>query len=351
MHSLRQQERKNKRENRNLNQSLRVALEKLDVEVRPLKKLALVEFLIPVFVLVLNNMKNKQLKKISAVVTLLFAFAPIAHAEIALKGSGDIEVKTGEGMHSEVKADTNATITPVSGVHMEGGVNTAGGVKMEDGMMEQKDGHDGEFKGENEDSEDHVMKDGNHMEGAMHMSGHDDEKFDEHAEFDLDGDTLRDEPEEDHGTSTVIEIDASEKVHSSHDFEHFVEHMSKKDAHVKHVEVKEGKVEVEYEESAKLFGFIGTTISAHASVDGKDNVEVSYPWYHIFMKKQVAKESLRADIAQAVAAERKAQKEGMATSTIEAKIEASLGIPNLFEIIANTLKASSVKAEAEANTK
>jgi hypothetical protein len=143
------------------------------------------------------------------------------------------------------------------------------------------------------------------------------------------------------------EMDMAAKVRTDHDFEDFVHHKAKSDKHLKGVNVKDGKIEVTYAAPAKLFGFMKTTINARASVDAKDTVEVEYPWYHIFMKKQVSKASLQSNIARAVAAERKAVKEGMATTTIEAKIEASLGIPNLFEIIANTLKEASLKAETE----
>jgi hypothetical protein len=190
------------------------------------------------------------------------------------------------------------------------------------------------------------------MHGGMHATGtmRAMEEADDHAlgifekmELRID---LEDGDQDEHGAG-VSEIEDADEVRSEHDFEDFVHHKSKSDAHIKKVEVKDGKIKVEYEQGAKLFGFIGTTINARATVDGKDNVEVSYPWYHIFMKKHVSKASLQSNIARAVAAERKAVKEGMATTTIEAQIEASLGIPNLFEIIANALKEASVSAEVE----
>ncbi len=55
------------------------------------------------------------------------------------------------------------------------------------------------------------------------------------------------------------------------------------------------------------------------------------------MKKEVIKESLRANIARAIAAERKALSEGMSTTTAQATIAAGLGIPDIFDIIIDAL--------------
>lgn len=272
-------------------------------------------------------MKKKQLKQISAAITLLFAFAPLAHAEISIKGSGGVDT---DAMHLEVKT----TATDESRTESES--------KME---MHKED--DGQIKIEIESkSEMHMMEDGEKMEGVEHAKG----EANEHAleafekmELHMD---LEDGVRDEHGADEP-EMDMAVKVRTEHDFEDFVHHKAKSDEHLKNVEIKDGKIKVEYEEDAKLFGFIGTTINARATVDEKDNVEVSYPWYHIFMKKHVSKASLQSNIARAIAAERKAVKEGMATTTIEATIETSLGIPNLFEIIANTLKEVSVRGEAE----
>lgn len=274
-------------------------------------------------------MKNKQLTKFSAAIAVLFAFTPLAHAEISVKGAGVIDT---DATHLEVKT-------------------TAAGEARTEMKMEMHEEDDGRINIETE-SEMHMMEDGEKMMGrgatgtmrAMEMA-------DEHAlpalekmELHMDLKSgVRDEHDADEP-----EMDDADKVRSEHDFEDFVHHKAKSDEHLKNVEIKDGKIKVEYEEDAKIFGFIGTKINARATVDDKDNVEVSYPWYHIFMKKHVSKASLQSNIARAIAAERKAVKEGMSTTTIEAKIETSLGIPNLFEIIANTLKDASLKAEADA---
>ena len=120
---------------------------------------------------------------------------------------------------------------------------------------------------------------------------------------------------------------------------------------MKQVEVVDGAVNVVYDEPAELFGFLNTTIPTHVSVNAKGDVQVTYPWYHIFMKKHAARESIQSDIARALAAESKATREGMASttasaSTTQATIAAGLGIPNIFEIIANSLKGARVTGEA-----
>jgi len=164
----------------------------------------------------------------------------------------------------------------------------------------------------------------------------------ENAEFHMDLDNLDD------GES--IDVDEADGVETAEDFRAFVKMKSKKDERLKSVEVKNGKVEVEYEEPAKLFGFVGTKINARASVDKEGNTAVSYPWYHIFMKKHVSHASLQSAIARAIAGERKGEKEGIASTTMQTTISTALGIPNIFEIIADTLKRTSEEAETTAST-
>jgi hypothetical protein len=282
-------------------------------------------------------MKNKHIQTVAATVALLFSLAPLAHAEISVKGTGVIDTDV---THLEVKT------TSVGEVH------TQSEMKAE---MHKED--DGQIKIETEGkSEMHMMENGEKMDGGMHATGtmRAMEMADEHAlgalekvQLHMD---LHSGVHDEHGAGEP-EMDMAVKVRTEHDFEDFVHHKAKSDEHLKGVEVKDGKIEVKYAEPAKLFGFMKTTLNVRASVDAKDNVEVEYPWYHIFMKKQVSKASLQSNIARAVAAERKGVMEGMATTTIEAKIEASMGIPNLFEIIANTLKEASLKAEVEAEAK
>jgi hypothetical protein len=274
-------------------------------------------------------MKKKQLTQFSAMIALLFALAPLAHAEISVKGTGVI--------------DTDVT-------HLEAKTTSAGEARTEV-KMEMHGEDDGRIKIETE-SEMHMMGGGEKMNGSVHATGtmRAMEMADEHAIGALEKVQLHMDLQSgvhDEHDAGAPEMDMAAKVRTDHDFEDFVHHKAKSDKHLKGVNVKDGKIEVTYAAPAKLFGFMKTTINARASVDAKDTVEVEYPWYHIFMKKQVSKASLQSNIARAVAAERKAVKEGMATTTIEAKIEASLGIPNLFEIIANTLKEASLKAETE----
>jgi hypothetical protein len=266
-------------------------------------------------------MKNKHIQAGAAAVALLFALAPFAHAAIDIKGAVDVDMD--DKMEMGAKAGVTTTAAPV---------------KME------MDDDEGEM---------HMMGEGEMMEGEEREMGMDRAQMmaDEHAldvladvELRLD---LR-KGGDDHAAGTR-EVDTAAKVKSEHDLEDFMHHKAKADMHLKGVEVKDGKVEVKYAQPAKFFGFMKTTINARASVDAKDTVEVKYPWYHIFMKKHVSQASMQSNIARAVAAERKGMMEGMATTTMQAEIEAGMGIPNLFEIIANELQSARVKAEAEAS--
>lgn len=272
-------------------------------------------------------MKNTHIQSVAAATVLLFALAPLAHAAIELKGAVNVDMDS--TMEAGVKMNSGASAT--TGAKMEAGAEgemhiMRGGENMmgeEGGMME------GEERG---------------VERAQMMA--DEHALDVLADVELRLDLRKGGDEHAAGEA---EIDTAAKVRTEHDLEDFMHHKAKADMHLKAVEVKDGKVEVEYAEPAKLFGFMKTTINARASVDGEDNVKVEYPWYHIFMKKHVTKASLQSNIARAIAAERKAVKEGMSTTTIEAKIQTAMGIPNLFEIIANELQSARVKAEAEAS--
>ena len=225
-------------------------------------------------------------------------------------------------MHIETKVGASAPATPTTKTHTEEGE------KMEDGTLEIKTGAHGVEKGES-----HANANANDLEVL--------EKADLHIELD-DSDAM----EEGKG-----DIDEAEDVHSELDFKHFVAHKAKADARIKSVDVSDGKVEVEYEESGKWFGFISGTVDAKASADVKGNVEVEYPWYHIFMSGTHSSASLQSEIARALAAERKGEKEGVSSTTLRANISAAFALPNLFEIIVSTLHKTSVSATATSEVK
>jgi hypothetical protein len=134
-------------------------------------------------------------------------------------------------------------------------------------------------------------------------------------------------------TASATPVRVRSEVRTQADLEEFIRGKARADANLRGVEVKEGLVEVEYAQPAKFLGIFRTNVSARARVASDDAVEITYPWYHIFMKKEVSKESLRANIARALAAERKALSEGMSTTTTQATIAAGLGIPDIFDII------------------
>lgn len=254
------------------------------------------------------------MKNLTIIGIALFALTPFAALAIGSSGNDGVETKV-TGISEEVSTKGGVKIENTKEHEM------MEGEMMEDGMMD--DDEDGDAKG---------------MERAEMMA-------DEHAAFGLETAKMhidvhalmKEESEPGHGSGEE-EIDMPGKVRSSADFEHFVAHKAKEDARIKDVEIKDGKVHVRYEESAKLFGFIGTTINARASADAEGNVNVAYPWYHIFMKKHVSQASLQSAMARAMAGAGKAEKEGIASTTAQATIATALGIPNIFELIADTFK-------------
>ncbi|OGZ12038.1 MAG: hypothetical protein A3C93_04535 [Candidatus Lloydbacteria bacterium RIFCSPHIGHO2_02_FULL_54_17] len=264
----------------------------------------------------------------------MFALATSAFAAIEVKT--EVEVEVGKTMpvpmltneKGEVKMNSDGTMMGKSDDDM-----------MEDGMMDDDD--DGDEAGDEKglDRAD-MMADDHAMFGL------------ETARMHVDVDELLEEESEPGHGGGEAEVDHPSMVHSQADFEHFVAHKAKNDEDIKEVEVKDGKIKVSYRMPAKFLGFMGTSMNVRARADGEGNVDVSYPWYHIFMKKNVSSASLQADIARALAAQRKGVKEGVATTTIEAEVEAAFDAPNLFEIIADILHGASrgaqAKAEAEA---
>ena len=104
-----------------------------------------------------------------------------------------------------------------------------------------------------------------------------------------------------------LETPSFDEVRTEADLRGFIRQASKEDARLKSVDIKEGKVEVEYDQDAKLFGFIKT---------------------------------LQSDIARALDAERKMTAEGTSTTSAEATISAGVGIADIFDIITRTLRGS-----------
>ncbi|GEM_PF-4496626 len=267
----------------------------------------------------------------------LFSFASLAQAEVSVSGVG--EVKAGDTETPSVKA--GYSVTAKSDENIIKGDNS---VKMEDGMQAGTRMTEEKSEGTSTQEQERGIEN-----AKMHA--------DEHAMPGLEtavlhidvASLMKDENAPAHGASDES-IDTAAKVHSSVDFEHFVSHKAKTDSALKDVEVKDGKVSVTYNEPAELFGFINTTLSTHVSVDAQGKVQVAYPWYHIFMKEHASRASIQSDIARALAAENKAGRENVATSsasvTTQATIAAGLGIPNIFEIIANSLKDARVTGEA-----
>lgn len=268
-------------------------------------------------------MKYQQHRSIIGFSTAFFlALAPFAQAAVLQNDAESVDVGIMGGQvksESQMKSGENLEI---KGVRMEDGVNTAAGLKMEDRQQETA-------TGSRERSGDDISTSTIGLENAeMHANANGLLGI-ENAEFHI---SLHEGSSFDKGTST--EINSVEKVESANDFEHFVAFKAKTDARLKQVDVQNGKVEVEYTEPAKLFGFIGMNLTARATVDQQGEVSVSYPWYHIFMKKSNTSMALQTQLSNAVKSEQRGN------ASVYAQASTTIALPNLFELMVNTLRAS-----------
>lgn len=295
-------------------------------------------------------MKNDTLKTIAFGTLTVLAFAPFAHAQVSASVTGvQIATPPSDGYSVTVKGENGA-----AGGEREREEGDDG--KTEDGARGAKV----EVKAALEREERGTAEQEKEQSRTTSREREDDEAL-KHIQLRLEEQDLlsADEDGSDEGTTTETEGTSSERmmvrevrdVHSEADLKQFVRTKVKEDESIKQVEVNNGKVEVQYEEPAELFGFINMTLAAHVAVDQAGNVQVTYPWYHIFMKKHATRESIQSDIARALAAQNKMEKEGMASTTVsasttQATITAGLGIPNIFEIITNSLRSARIAGEA-----
>ena len=300
-------------------------------------------------------MKNDKLKTIAFSTLALLAFAPLAQAQISASVTGD----TSAGSVQVTSVTTDGYSMTVKGED-----DAAGGERDREGSDAGKTEDDTrgskvEAKATLEREERGTMEREEEQTRTTSREREDDEAL-KHIQLRLEAkDLLSSEGDNREEMTTVNKGTSSERmmvrevrdVHSEADLKQFVRTKVKEDESIKQVEVNNGKVEVQYEEPAELFGFINMTLAAHVAVDQAGNVQVTYPWYHIFMKKHATRESIQSDIARALAAQNKMEKEGMASTTVsasttQATITAGLGIPNIFEIITNSLRSARIAGEA-----
>jgi hypothetical protein len=277
----------------------------------------------------MNSIQRNSALVIS--VGLLFTIAPFAYAAVSVAGDGNVEIEVGDdrkGSDIEIK---NTDEVQVNGIRIEGGVNTAGNVKMEDGRDDTPD---------TERREQERVQASTSVRGLENAEMHASENGllgIENAQFHIE---LQDDNSKDEGETVLVR--SAEQVRTEAEFRQFVSFKAKEDAHLKQVDVEKGKVTVEYTQPAKLFGFISTSLTAKASADVQGEVTVSYPWYHVFMHKVHSSTALRVKIANVIEG---TQKEVMATTTTQAEVQTRLSTPDLFEMIVNTLRTN-VSADA-----
>lgn len=290
-------------------------------------------------------MKHYTYTFIATTVACLFVSVPVASAVVGVGATAGTEVET-TVMPMRVNAGTEAGMEPKvmltseqmnALMEAQAGMEKKNGEREIEGVRMEGEGNMGALREEESERATGTLR-------AREVASEQGLEGIENAELHIDLEGSDNEQE----AIETPEVEDADHVRTSDDFHAFVKAKSKEDKHLKSVDVKDGKVDVDYEESAKLFGFIPATLNAHVSADAQGEVTVAYPWYHIFMKKTHSSASLQSQIARAIAGVRKGEKEGIASTTMQATITTALRIPDLFDIIANTLKGVSVKSESEA---
>ena len=357
-------------------------------------------------------MKNSTYNTCASVVIALFAFAPFAYAvtytdadgnTVEYGADGSIQVKTVDGT-AAAQLDSSGNVlkaTDADGNSFERDAST-GAFKASNSSGAVQVGSDGKVNvtgtnGEKVqlDKNGNLIKaedgEGNSVEAdgnTLHVKSGDVEVDLENSSFQIDLSdfgNMKEDVEMNNGTN--LDIHDAREVHTSQDFKTYVANAAKVDVNLKGVEVKNGAVSLDYQEPAAWFGFIDSSLNAHVSADASGNVEVSYPWYHIFMKKHVAKDTIKSEVAAAVSARKsgitnvsgangsvstsggvqtvtdangntvrldgnsgtitgtKDGKTAVVGGSVNASAQGALSVPYLFEIIHLTLKNSSVSVE------
>ncbi len=278
-----------------------------------------------------------RIQTVTLGVLALFAFAPLAQAEQGVPMLTSVDVQVGQ-----------VRVTETSSVGRGG---DDADKEEDDAVSTTDDGTRGDGEGERERNE-NVEREQAETPTLYGESDDVDDAFD-HVQFRMEEKELKRNEDEDPtiGAEVMMEVRAAKNVRTEEEFKTFVRTKAREDESLKQVEVADGVVNVEYDEPAEFLGFINTKITTRVSVNKEGDVAVAYPWYHIFMKKHAARESIQSDIARALATQNKMEKEGMASTTVtasttQATIAAGLGIPNIFEIIANSLRSARIAGEA-----
>ena len=278
-----------------------------------------------------RNTFKRTLSISAALIAISFTVTSVASAAIAVGATGTTKIDTGVlRANTEIKTTLAAPATPVKGVRMEGGVNTAGGVRTD---VTGKTGGS-------------VMMQGN-ATGSMHATGTARalEVVNEHADDGLANAQLHIDlaaSAKEEGSAT---IDAPEKVHTSAELKSFVENKGKADANLKSVDVAEGKVTVTYAMPVKFFGFWHTTMNTTASTDVSGNVTIDYPWYHIFMEKSFSAKAMEPAFTAAVSSTNNMTGETGESASASVAANTTVAIPEVVDKVVTAFAGAAIDAQ------
>jgi hypothetical protein len=121
-----------------------------------------------------------------------------------------------------------------------------------------------------------------------------DSNFDLATNFEIDGDVER--------ANGMMGTNISEmaQVHSGQDLHTFIQSLVVKNKDITSVSTEEDRVSMTRVMPTKLFGFIPSHIKETVSVvswgDGTNEVVVTRPWWNLFSKDEIAKDSVSADM-------------------------------------------------------
>ena len=260
-------------------------------------------------------------------VLAVFAAAPIVYAETTVNSGTTI---TRDSNTVEVNSKNTVTFQPANG--QVGGAGSEGGMEMKGEIMISDTLTEDEMRRaipmeKNIDADDKVIV----LETESEV-----DLFDDELEISIEA-LVEGEDSESHQNDAGVVVDSATKVKSSADFEQYVAFKAKSDERIKKVEIKDGKVEVTYALPVKFFGFWKTSLETTAKVDSTGTVEVRYPWYAIFMRKEFSKKTLEPAFRASLEAHQHANANSAVQATTTATVSAkAYVVPHVFDTVVIT---------------
>ncbi len=269
----------------------------------------------------------------AGVVVCSFALVPFVFAET-----------TGDRMEGTVESQLeikNVMVPLPTSVSAEGSNRAEGGVSGSGSSVksEIEVKISGGSKAPEVDEDETSEKDDNEDKDVDEMDDDaDDDLFDNEIDIDVD-DLMDDEEKAGHTHEGENDVDEADDVDSASDFEHFVSFKAKADNRIKEVEIKDGYLVITYALPVKFFGFWKTSLNTTAEVDSAGTVEVSYPWYSVFMSKDFSKKTLEPAFKASLLAHQHANANSAVQATTTASLNANVktyAVPHVFDTVVKT---------------